>query len=177
VRIALVSTIGTRVAAASIGAAIVALAAMPAVAQQPRVERLAWLQGCWEMPSPQGTIEEQWMSPRGGAMIGVGRTVRNDRLVEYELVIVREQDGRLAYEAHPSGQPSAVFPARELTDSTVVFENQEHDFPQRIGYRRDGPDLLTAWVEGRSQGQTRRIDFAYRRVLCPGAGARQATER
>jgi hypothetical protein len=148
---------------------IVVAPGVSAFAQTPaRVERLAWLQGCWEMRSPQGTVEEQWMSPRGSAMIGVGRTVRNDRLVEYELVVVREEGGRLAYEAHPSGQPSAVFLSREVTDAMVTFENSEHDFPQRIGYRRDGPDLLAAWVEGNRQGQVRRVDFAYRRVPCPG---------
>jgi hypothetical protein len=150
-------------------AAIVVAAGTFAAAQQPaHVEDLAWLQGCWEMRSPQGTVEEQWMSPRGGAMIGVGRTVRGDRLVEYELVVVREQDGLLAYEAHPSGQASAVFVSREVTGSMVAFENREHDFPQRIGYRRDAPDLLAAWIEGSRQGQARRVDFAYRRVPCPG---------
>lgn len=149
--------------------ALAAASAISVAAQQPvPIDRLSWLQGCWEMRSPQGTVEEYWMSPRGGAMIGVGRTVRNGRLVEYETVIVREDAGRLAYEAHPSGQPSAVFLSREITDATVAFENQQHDFPQRIGYRRDGPDVLAAWIEGSSQGQPRRIDFTYRRVPCPG---------
>ena len=153
-----------------LAAAIVTAAQAPARApQQPlRIERIAWLQGCWEMRSAQGTVEEQWMSPRGGTMIGVGRTVRNDRLVEYETVIVREDGGRLAYEAHPSGQPAAVFLSREIADAMVVFENPQHDFPQRIGYRHDGTDVLTAWIEGSSQGQPRRIDFAYHRVPCPG---------
>ena len=156
--------------AGRIVAAIAVAAATPVIAQQPAgVARVAWLQGCWEMRSPQGTVEEQWMAPRGGAMIGVGRTVRDNRLVEYELVVVREQGGRLAYEAHPSGQPSAVFLSREITDAMVAFENAEHDFPQRIAYRRDGADRLAAWIEGNRQGQSRRIDFAYRRVPCPGA--------
>jgi hypothetical protein len=68
------------------------------------------------------------MAPRGGTMIGMGRTVRDGRTTEYELVVLKEQDGRLAYEAHPSGQPSAVFLSREITGSSVVFENAEHDF-------------------------------------------------
>ena len=156
--------------AGRIVAAIAVAAATPVIAQQPAgVARVAWLQGCWEMRSAQGTVEEQWMSPRGGTMIGVGRTVRNDRLVEYETVIVREDGGRLAYEAHPSGQPSAVFFSRGAADAMVVFENPEHDFPQRVGYRHEGPDQLAAWIEGRSPGgQPRRIDFAYHRVPCPG---------
>jgi len=136
----------------------------PAVA----IDRVAWLQGCWESVTPQRTVEENWMSPRGRSMIGVGRTVRGDRLVEYELVVLREQDGRLAYQAHPSGQPSAVFLSKTVGDGEVLFENPTHDFPQRVGYRRDGPDALLAWIEGTRNGQSRRVEFPYRRVACHG---------
>jgi hypothetical protein len=69
--------------------------------------------------------------------------------------------------AHPSGQPSAVFRARDIGDQRVVFENPEHDFPQRVGYERKGADALAAWIEGTMNGRARRVDFAYRRVACP----------
>ena len=108
------------------------------------------------------------MAPRGGSMIGMGRTVRGDRLVDFELVVLQEQDGGLAYEAHPSGQPTAVFLARTVSESSVIFENLQHDFPQRIGYQRNGPDLLLAWIEGTEKGQVRRVEFPYRRTRCPG---------
>jgi uncharacterized protein DUF6265 len=136
-------------------------------AQRAGVQRVAWLQGCWAVVSPERTIEEHWMVPRGKSMVGVGRTVRGDTLVEYELVLIREQGDQLAYEAHPAGQPAAVFLSREVTDSSVLFENLQHDFPQRIGYSRRGADMLLAWVEGTQQGQVRRIEFPYRRAVCP----------
>ncbi len=151
-------------AAAMVSASGAAAQEKPAIA----IERVAWLQGCWEAASPQRTVEEQWMAPRGRSMIGAGRTVRADRLVEYELVVLREQDGQLAYEAHPSGQPSAVFLSKTVGDGEVLFENPTHDFPQRVGYRRDGPDALLAWIEGTRNGQPRRVEFSYRRVACPG---------
>ena len=72
------------------------------------IERVAWLAGCWRAESKHRTVEESWMAPRGGSMIGVSRTVRGDSLFEYELVVVREKGGALAYHAHPSGQPAAV---------------------------------------------------------------------
>jgi hypothetical protein len=109
------------------------------------------------------------MAPRGGTMLGAGRTVRGGKLVEYELVLVREQGDGLAYEAHPSGQPSAVFLSKEIGADRVVFENLEHDFPQRVGYRRDGADTLTAWIEGTRDGKTKRIDFPYKRAACGDA--------
>ena len=148
--------------------AAVALLPIPGAASAP-LDRVAWLQGCWTSVTLQRTVEEQWMAPRGGAMLGMGRTVRNSALVEYELVLLREQEGSLVYQAHPSGQPSAAFPLRDFTDTSVLFENAEHDFPQRVGYRRDGPDAMLAWIEGTRNGQLRRVEFAYRRVACPGA--------
>jgi hypothetical protein len=140
--------------------------ATAAIAQQVSVDRVAWLQGCWRSTRGEATIEEQWMSPRGGTMLGMGRTVRGSKTVEYELVLIKEQDGRLAYEAHPSGQTSATFMATTASDATVVFENPEHDFPQRVGYKRNGSDALDAWIEGQANGKSRRVDFSYQRARC-----------
>ena len=133
-----------------------------------RIEQAGWLQGCWQMSAGGRVVEEQWMAPAGGVMLGMGRTVRDGKLVEYESVVLREEDGKLAYEAHPSGQPSAVFLSKTLDESSVVFENPAHDYPQRVGYTRDGEALL-AWIDGMSNGKSRRVDFPYRRVACPGS--------
>jgi hypothetical protein len=132
------------------------------------VERVAWLQGCWHTSSPQRIIEEQWTAPRGRSMLGVSRTLRGDSLVGYELVVVRERAGVLTYQAHPSGQASAVFTAQTVSDSLVLFENAVHDFPQRVGYRRVRSDSLLAWIEGSVQGTNRRVEFPYTRARCPG---------
>ena len=148
---------------------IVIASSVSAVPEPTGIQRLAWLQGCWEAASQERTIEEQWMAPRGKSMIGVSRTVRGDSLAGYEIMVVREQRDQLAYEAHPSGQPSAVFLSRTVTDSSVLFENAQHDFPQRIGYQRNGPSALLAWIEGTQRGQVRRIDFPYRRATCAGS--------
>jgi Domain of unknown function (DUF6265) len=131
------------------------------------IDDVAWLTGCWEYSSGSRSVEEHWLAPRGRTMMNVGRTVQGDKLVEFETVIIREQDGRLVYEAHPSGQPSAAFPSQRIGDREVVFENLQHDFPQRVGYKRDGDSLL-AWIEGPRNGQTRRIEFPYLRVQCAG---------
>jgi len=129
------------------------------------ITAVGWLQGCWQMTAGDRVVEEQWMAPRAGVMLSAGRTVRGSTLVEWEWVLLREKDGTLEYEAHPSGQASAVFTARSATDNEVVFENPTHDFPQRVGYRRD-KDSLLAWIEGTAGGKLRRVEFPYRRVAC-----------
>jgi Domain of unknown function (DUF6265) len=132
------------------------------------IDRIAWLQGCRESVTPRRVIEENWSAPRGKTMLGSGRTLRGDSLVEYELVLIREREGALVYEAHPSGQPSAVFTAREVRDSSVRFENLAHDSPQQVGYRRLGSDSLLAWIDGAAGGTPRRVEFRYARARCPG---------
>jgi hypothetical protein len=99
-------------------------------------------------------------------MLGVGRTTRGEKLIEHEFVVLTERDGRLAYEAHPSGQATATFMSKPISGREVVFEDPTHDFPQRVGYRSTGPGQLLAWVEGTTGGKTRRIEFAYRLVNC-----------
>lgn len=138
---------------------------LPANQEGAGIQRVSWFQGCWHTQRGQQTIEEQWMRPLGRSMLGMGRTVRGDELVEHELVILREKAGRLTYQAYPSGQPSAVFTSTVVGDGTIVFENAEHDFPQRIGYERKGTNM-TAWIEGTRQGRAQRIEFPYTRVAC-----------
>jgi hypothetical protein len=132
------------------------------------IDRLWWLSGCWEASSETQVTEEQWMEPRGNSMLGMNRTLRNRTLVGYELVVIRADSGSLVFQAHPSGQASAVFTQLALSDTSVVFENPEHDFPQRIGYSQRGSDSLYAWIWGVAGGEVRTIDFRYERAVCAG---------
>ena len=142
-----------------------------AAAEEPaRIGQVAWLSGCWVQQTGQTMVEEHWAPPRGGTMLSVGRTTRADKLVEYEFVVLREQDSRLGYEAHPSGQPVATFLSIQIGEEVVVFEDPAHDFPQRVGYRKAGPDALNTWIEGSVRGQQRRVDFTYRRQSCQSGG-------
>ena len=130
------------------------------------IDRVAWMQGCWELTSGTRVVEEMWSAPRAGSMLGLGRTVRDGALVEHEFVIIRERDGRLIYFAHPSGQAPAEFTSTIVAEERVVFENLAHDFPQRVSYERQGSSLK-AYVEGTIDGRARRIEFPYSRRACP----------
>jgi hypothetical protein len=153
----------------SIGLAAAILASPPCVfaqASQAFVENLAWLSGCWERTGPGFSIQEQWMDPRGHMMVGMSRTVVKGETLEYEYLRIEERDGKLVYVAGPSGQEEASFPQVELTDSLVIFVNPEHDFPQRISYRRLADGSLLAEIAGPIGGEEKVVDFPMRRVPC-----------
>ena len=129
------------------------------------IQRAAWLQGCWELTTTGRSVEESWTGVKGGTMIGVSRTIQDGKTTAYEMIVMREEGDRLAYEAHPSGQESATFLSTRISESELVFENPAHDFPQEVGYRRAG-DALLAWIRGTRDGKDRRIEFAYTRARC-----------
>jgi len=128
-----------------------------------------WLSGCWRQEGPTHTIEEVWLSPVGATTVGVSRTMAADTLLLWEVMVIRPVAGELAFEATPRGQPSVVFPVIEFTDSSLVFENLAHDFPQQIRYRRRSNDSLYATISGMVGGRSRTIKFEYGRVACPDA--------
>jgi hypothetical protein len=144
-----------------------------ASAQTSSITDVAWLHGCWELRDGDRVVEERWMPPRAGSMLGVGRTTRGEKLVEHEYILLTERDGRLAYEAHPSGQATTTFMSRPGSGREIVFEDPAHDFPQRVGYRSGDKDGLLAWIEGIVNGKPRRVEFSYRRVACDDSPARR----
>ena len=131
------------------------------------ISDLAWLAGCWESNGNGRELNEQWMKPSGQTMLGMGRTVVNGKLREYEFLQIRaDADGAIYYVAKPSGQPEGSFRLIKHHDKEVVFENTEHDFPQRIIYRLQPDGSLFARVEGKMKGEPRGFDYPMKRGAC-----------
>ena len=158
-----------RPAAVLVAGALACLTANETRAQAP-IDRAAWLAGCWQRQTTNRVVDEQWMAPAGGVMLGMGRTVIDGALREFEYVRISDVNGTLVYHAEPSGQKPADFKAKSVSDEELVFEDLTHDFPQRIHYRRVGPDSLVARIEGVTGGRERAIDYPYARVRCAATG-------
>ena len=104
-------------------------------------------------------------------MLGMSRTVRDEKLKGFEYMQIREQEGRLIFTARPSEQKEASFASIELTRSKVIFENKAHDFPQRIIYKRLEDSSFLARIDGEKEGKIRGVDFPMRRSKCADAEA------
>ena len=135
--------------------------------QKPGIEQLEWISGCWVLEDGKARTEEVWMKPSGNSMIGMSRTVAGSKTVQTEHIQIRESNGQLAYiVALSMGAKPTVFRLIKSSDNEAVFENPDHDFPQRIIYRRESADALFARIEGAEKGVNKGMDFRYRRSKC-----------
>ena len=131
------------------------------------LDQLSWISGCWEGQTGNRVYTEQWMKPAGGLMMGMSRTVAGDKATEYEFLQIRQQGQNILYVAKPSGQTEASFTLVRHSDREAVFENPQHDFPQRIIYRVQADGALLARIEGKNNGTDRAVDYPMKRAICP----------
>ena len=124
----------------------------------------AFLAGTWSEKKENLQTDEMWLAPKGGMMIGVNRTVLTGKKSAFEYMRIEDRDGRPVYLASPEGRPPVEFKARESSATRLVFENLAHDYPQRVIYWREGPDVLMARIEGRIQGKERSQQWRFLRV-------------
>ena len=137
--------------------------ALSSKTEAPRLEQLAWLAGSWTGGQGDTVIEEFWTTPAGGLMVGLHRDLRPGRRAFFEFLRIVEEKGQISYYAMPAGRsPATIFPLLSMSNRRVVFENPDHDFPQRIIYWLDG-DMLHARIEGTEDGETRGMEWHYRR--------------
>ncbi|MFG6412841.1 DUF6265 family protein [Roseateles sp. DC23W] len=147
---------------------VLAASAPFAQAQPDPLTPVAWMAGCWTQTGREPGSVEQWMAPAAGVMLGMARIVKGGRVTEFEFMQLRaDADGRLSFIAQPQGRAPTAFPLRSQGEAEAVFENRDHDFPQRVMYRRDGSAGMLARIEGEINGKVRGIDFAMQRTPCP----------
>ena len=109
---------------------------------------LGWLSGHWVDEEGEQLVEELWLPPRGGLMLGLHRDVSPEKpRAWFEFLRIESRPDGVFYVASPGGRPSTDFRRVEEGETRAVFANPEHDFPKRIVYERRG-DRLTARAEG-----------------------------
>jgi hypothetical protein len=144
---------------------VVACASAPTPAEPAgALEPVAFLAGEWTATTAEGDVREAWGPPRGNAMLGTSHTVAGGRTLFFEYVRIEARSTGLVYLASPLGRhPPTAFALVESDRDRVVFENPEHDFPQRVVYERNG-DRLDASIEGNDNGKVRTESWSYQRV-------------
>ena len=123
---------------------------------------LDFMTGHWTSGPGRQVTEEIWTDGNGGLFLGVNRTLVDGQARAFEyLRIAYNDEGEGEYCAQPNGGPATCFQLVETGDGFAVFENAEHDFPQRIRYSRDA-DTMTATISDMSGEQS--FSFVWTRV-------------
>lgn len=106
------------------------------------------------------------MTPAGGVLLGMARTVMKGRLVEHEFLQLREgPGGDIFLVMDGSGRKTATFKSVTVTATEIVLVNQLEDFPQTITYTLRGDGTLLVVQAGPGDvAQPRRIETVYQRV-------------
>ena len=132
------------------------------------LDDLALLSGCWEGPLARGgVIEEFYSVPSGNLIVGTTRYLRDGRTVMFEFSSIVHDSSGIVLWPYPSGNKSADgFRLTYVDGHGAVFEAPEHDFPKRISYTIESPDVRVARIDdGTDGGQS--TEWRLTRVSCP----------
>lgn len=124
------------------------------------VASLGWLEGRWSGTKDGVFSEELWTGARGGAVLGLHRDIKGDSVVSWEFFRIAATKDGVVYFASPRSAPPTPFALVETGTERAVFENKQHDFPQRILYWREGGSLH-ARIEGPMDGKTVSEDWVW----------------
>jgi uncharacterized protein DUF6265 len=125
---------------------------------------LAWLAGGWQGTMGKAQIEEHWIQPAGGTMLGVSRTVAGGRTVSFEFLRIESRPDGPVYVAQPQGRPPVEFKLTQRSKNRAVFENLQHDNPKIIRYSKESDGSLRAEIEGDEKGTHQKMEFRFQPV-------------
>jgi hypothetical protein len=130
------------------------------------IEVMAWLTGGWSGTGLGGDVEEMWSPPRAGRMLGMYRIIKDDRVLFYELLVLREVDNSLElrikhFDAELRGwedrEDSVMFPFVAQRDGRIYFDGvtfEPHD------------DAVTLYLAIHNKGGSVHEEvFRYRRAM------------
>jgi hypothetical protein len=138
-------------------------------AQENSVKQFQWLEGNWKLDGKEKY--EKWQSINDSTIGGISYHYAKEEHDEDETDIFFDESIRLVkravnfyYIPKVRGQndgKEVEFKITSFTAKSFVAENPAHDFPQRIVYTVKDATHLHAYIEGKYNGKTKRIDFRF----------------
>jgi len=150
---------------------ISACIAILTLAQENKIlKQLEPLKGTWKGGKGTNVFYETWRTDDNRMMSGMSYKLKGTDTIVFEWTKIIVSGSDLSYVAKVKNQNQGKEVAFKLvshSNKTFVFENPEHDFPQRVIYQLISSDSLHAWIEGKYQGKESREDYYYQRVDKP----------
>jgi hypothetical protein len=138
-----------------------------AATQTNDLAKAEWLIGTWENKTQKGSIYETWHKVNDTTLAGKSYIIKEKDPVVFENIQIVQEQARLLYIPTVKDQNEGLpvrFMAKTVSGTQLVFENQQHDFPQMISYTKINSDSLVAEISGIKNGRERRQIFPMKRV-------------
>lgn len=124
------------------------------------------LEGTWVSTDPTGKFVEQWKGINDTLMEGTSYMILKGDTVFSENLKLILQGESVHYIPTVPGENDGKAVRFTLTTKKLdswIFENPSHDFPQQIIYNFKEKDSLIATVQGKDNGQFRKLEFRMKR--------------
>jgi hypothetical protein len=129
-----------------------------------KTEQMKWMTGTWKINTGNGIMVEQWHISDDSTLKGRSIFFKNSSdSIPQETIELAFRNGEWYYISTVKSQNSArpvSFKVILLKGTEFISENPQHDFPQRITYRRI-KNQLYASIEGRKNGRYGKQNFDY----------------
>ena len=135
---------------------VLTLASTTPAQTKPSLDDLGWLSGCWEGRVRDAVIEEIWSKPGGMSMLGLGRTVKENRTVSFEFMQIREENGTLVF-SYLNRRVALVFLflLKIFLKGKATFENKRTRLPPASDLRAKGHGIAFSEHRGYLQRKKR----------------------
>lgn len=132
-----------------------------------RIAEASWLIGTWSNSVKDRRDFEEWRKYDDSTYIGRSYSIVGIDTVSSETIQVEERGGEVLYIPTVQGQNDnqPVFFKLTLSEpGKIVFENADHDFPQKITYQLVSSDSIVAEISGLIDGKLRANVFPMKRT-------------
>lgn len=125
-------------------------------AEKDKIKSANWLLGKWETKTADGNLSEKWIQLNDSTFQGQSFFIKGKDTLHFESILLQQNGEELIYNATIKGQnenKAVAFKMTAETEKQLVFENQKHDYPQKITYTLISKDSLTASISGVQLGK------------------------
>lgn len=152
----------------SIGFLLLAATLFVAAGESPHTPKATaadwqWLVGKWQGQLNELSISEEWKQEHEQLFTGKGFVVKGSDTLVREILRIEKIANHWVFIPVINPSTPVLFTLVEKNDAQFVFENQEHDYPQRVVYALE-KGQLHAWIEGQINGQLAREDYWYKKL-------------
>lgn len=130
------------------------------------IDKTTWICGDWFLVNSKGTTYENWKKLNDSTLFAESFFVSGKDTTILEKITIEIRLGKLYYIPivnNQNNQQAVYFTNTFLNNSTMVFSNPTHDFPQEIKYEKIGVDSIKASISGLYNGNYKIISFPYSR--------------